>query len=93
MPTARARHIQVGSVEDAKQLLRMLDQGEQFDALASQYSICPSGEQGGNLGQFNPGMLAPEMDDVVFEGQIGVVHGPIESDWGFHLVEILERKD
>ena len=62
-----------------------------FDAAASQHSQCPSGKQGGSLGSFGPGMMVPEFDKVVFNEDIGVVHGPVQTQFGYHLVEITAR--
>ena len=94
MQTASARHILVGSEQTCNDLKRAIETGEQnFEALASKYSQCPSGQQGGSLGSFSPGMMVPEFDQVVFNEEVGKVHGPIQTQFGFHLVEITERAE
>jgi len=43
------------------------------------------------LGEFKPGQMVPEFDKVVFSEEIGKVHGPIKTQFGYHLVEITNR--
>ncbi|MFT6099766.1 MAG: peptidyl-prolyl cis-trans isomerase C [Arenicella sp.] len=62
-----------------------------FEAAAAELSQCPSGKQGGDLGSFGPGMMVPEFDQVVFNEEVGKVHGPVKTQFGFHLVEITQR--
>jgi peptidyl-prolyl cis-trans isomerase C len=62
-----------------------------FEAAAAELSQCPSGKQGGDLGSFGPGMMVPEFDQVVFNEEVGKVHGPVKTQFGFHLVEITKR--
>ena len=62
-------------------------------AMAREHSQCPSGAQGGDLGTFGPGQMVPEFDTVVFSGDVGVVHGPVQTQFGYHLIEITERTD
>ncbi len=92
MTTAAARHILVSSEAECLELQKKIVNGElSFDAAASQHSQCPSGKQGGALGSFGPGMMVPEFDKVVFNEEVGVVHGPVQTQFGYHLVEITER--
>ena len=62
-----------------------------FSQLASKVSECPSASRGGNLGTFKPGMMVKEFDRVVFEKEVGVVHGPVETQFGAHLILITRR--
>lgn len=92
MTTASARHILVSSEAECLELQSKIQKGElSFDAAAAQHSQCPSGKQGGELGSFGPGMMVPEFDQVVFNEDIGVVHGPVQTQFGYHLVEITAR--
>jgi peptidyl-prolyl cis-trans isomerase C len=50
-----------------------------FAQFAEQYSACPSGRSGGTLGEFGPGAMVKEFDQVVFNEEVGVVHGPIKT--------------
>jgi peptidyl-prolyl cis-trans isomerase C len=64
-----------------------------FAAAATQYSECPSAQRGGNLGSFGPGTMVKEFDQVVFNEAVGQVHGPIRTQFGYHLIYIHERSD
>ena len=92
MPTARARHILVKSEDSCTALKQEIADGANFAAVAKEHSQCPSGQQGGDLGEFKPGQMVPEFDKVVFSEEIGKVHGPIKTQFGYHLVEITNRK-
>jgi peptidyl-prolyl cis-trans isomerase C len=67
--------------------------GEDFAEIAKQYSNCPSGQDGGALGEFGPGMMVPEFDKVVFSAPINQVQGPVQTQFGFHLLEVTSRSD
>jgi peptidyl-prolyl cis-trans isomerase C len=64
-----------------------------FAEAAATYSSCPSGRKGGNLGEFGPGQMVKEFDTVVFKEDVGVVHGPIKTQFGQHLILINQRND
>ena len=49
--------------------------------------------KGGALGTFKPGQMVKEFNDVVFSDEVGVVHGPIKTQFGYHLILIDERND
>ena len=59
--------------------------------LAKEHSKCPSGCNGGELGEFGPGQMVPEFDKVVFNEEVGKPHGPVKTDFGYHIVEITNR--
>ena len=93
MSSAKARHILVATEKECLDLKKKIENGGDFDKLAKKFSKCPSGDQGGFLGQFSPGEMVPEFDKVVFSAEIGKVQGPVKTDFGFHLVEVISRKD
>ncbi len=93
MARARARHILVDSKEDCDALKTKIDGGADFAALAREHSRCPSGKEGGDLGEFSPGQMVPEFNKVVFSAEIGKTHGPVKTDFGYHLIEITSRAD
>ena len=70
-----------------------LSLGADFADIAAANSKCPSGQRGGDLGSFSPGMMVPEFDKVVFSGEVGQVHGPVQTQFGYHLLEITSRED
>ena len=79
--------------EHCLQLKESIANGEDFGDVAKEHSSCPSGAQGGDLGSFGPGMMVPEFDEVVFSANLGEVHGPVKTQFGFHLLEITSRTD
>ncbi len=91
MASASARHILVNSEEQCNELKGKIEGGEDFGDIAKEHSLCPSGKEGGNLGEFNQGMMVPEFDMVVFTAPLNQVHGPVKTQFGFHLIEILSR--
>ncbi len=93
MPKASARHILVETEEACQSLKEQIEGGADFAEVAGAHSQCPSGKEGGALGEFSPGMMVPEFDAVVFHEEVGKVHGPIQTQFGFHLVEITARTD
>lgn len=88
---ARARHILVKTQESCEELKKLIENGADFAAMARQHSQCPSGRQGGELGEFGPGEMVREFDQVVFHDEVGKVHGPVKTDFGYHLIEITSR--
>ncbi|QDV24298.1 Peptidyl-prolyl cis-trans isomerase C [Aureliella helgolandensis] len=93
MATATARHILVDSEEKCNELKAEIEAGADFAAVAKQHSSCPSGQSGGDLGKFSKGQMVKEFDDVVFTDELNTVHGPVKTQFGFHLLEITSRND
>jgi peptidyl-prolyl cis-trans isomerase C len=92
MAYAEARHILVETEEECNALKEEIENGASFADLAAQKSQCPSGRNGGDLGRFSPGQMVPEFDEAVFRGgDVGEVQGPIQTQFGFHLVEVTAR--
>ena len=90
---AKARHILVPSEDDCMNLRTKIQNGSEFADVAREHSQCPSGKDGGALGEFSPGQMVREFDDVVFTKEVGQVHGPVKTQFGFHLIEITERTE
>ncbi len=93
MPKATARHILVETEELCNDLKQRIENGADFGQLAAEYSQCPSGSSGGDLGEFDKGRMVPEFDQVVFNDSVGEVHGPIATQFGHHLIEITSRSE
>ena len=91
MAWATARHILVDSKEKCSELKAEIDGGTSFEDIAKANSQCPSGAQGGDLGKFGPGQMVPEFDKVVFDGDVGVLYGPVQTQFGYHLLEVTGR--
>ncbi len=93
MAKASARHILVPEEAECNTLKNLIEGGEDFAEIAKVHSKCPSGKQGGALGEFSPGQMVKEFDEVVFSGEIGKVLGPVKTQFGYHLIEITNRTD
>ncbi|MDD5131758.1 MAG: peptidylprolyl isomerase [bacterium] len=93
MKKATARHILVKTKEQGEDLKTKILAGADFAEVAKQFSACPSGRQGGNLGEFTPGQMVKEFDEVVFSGQLNTVLGPVKTQFGYHLIEITSRTE
>jgi peptidyl-prolyl cis-trans isomerase SurA len=97
-----ARHIlikvnQVVSAAEAKRKLlelkdRLDHKAATFEELAKLYSNDLSASKGGDLGWIYPGDTVPEFERAMNELKIGEVSQPIESPFGYHLIQVLERK-
>ncbi len=109
MPTSgeqvRARHILISVAADASEedsaaalskaisLTQRLRAGEDFAALATQYSDdTGSGQQGGDLGFFPRGQMVAEFEEAAFSLPIGEISDPVKSQFGYHIIEVLEQQ-
>ena len=93
MAQATARHILVDSEELCEELKTKIADGEEFSDMAREHSSCPSSSRGGDLGEFGPGQMVPEFDQVVFRAEVNTVQGPVKTQFGFHLLEVTSRSD
>ena len=91
MASATARHILVDSEAECVRLKTEIEGGADFAKVASEHSSCPSGQRGGDLGSFGPGQMVAEFDSVVFGGDLGVIHGPVKTQFGYHLIDMTSR--
>ena len=93
MARATARHILVSTEKECEDFKIKIENGSDFAELAKAHSQCPSGQQGGDLGEFTNGQMVQEFDQVVFNEEVGKVHGPVRTQFGYHLIEITGRSD
>ncbi|MDD4884782.1 peptidylprolyl isomerase [Sulfuricurvum sp.] len=91
MAWATARHILVSTEAECNELKTQIENGASFAEIAEEHSQCPSGRKGGDLGRFTPGQMVQEFDTAVFNGDVGVLYGPIKTQFGFHLLEVTAR--
>ena len=86
--TVSAKHILVDSEEKAKEIREKISNGEMtFEEAAGQFSTCPSGQQGGDLGEFGRGMMVPEFEEAAFSLDLNTVSEPVQTQFGYHLVK------
>ncbi|AJC48960.1 MULTISPECIES: peptidylprolyl isomerase [Allofrancisella] len=89
---ASARHLLVQSESECEQIKKDINEGKiTFEEAAKKHSLCPSGARGGDLGTFSQGQMVPEFDKVVFNDELNTVHGPVKTQFGYHLLEITSR--
>lgn len=89
----RASHILVSTEEEAKNLKKGIEDGTiTFEDAASEFSLCPSGAEGGDLGYFGKGMMVAEFEKASFEGEIGKVSNPVQTQFGWHLIKVVDKK-
>ncbi len=91
MSKASARHILVNDEAKCLDLKMQIEQGADFADIAKQHSSCPSGKNGGDLGEFGPGQMVREFDEVVFSADLNQVQGPVKTQFGYHLLEVTSR--
>lgn len=84
-------HILVETQEEAVVVLERIDAGEAFSALAAELSLDGSGANGGDLGCGSPAQFVPTFAEATMVAEIGEVYGPVESEFGFHLIVVNSR--
>ena len=82
--------IVVRKQERAEIILNRLKRGENFDKVAALESIGPEGAKGGDLGFVGPGVMPEEIDAVIFSQRPGEISSVIKSQYGYHIVKIIE---
>jgi foldase protein PrsA len=89
----RARHILVADEKTAQLVETQLKAGGKFEALAKQYSTDPSSkDKGGELGFFSKGQMVPAFESAAFTQPLKVVGPPVKSPFGYHIIEVEEKK-
>lgn len=82
-----AQHILVNHEHVAQDLLKKISEGASFEELARDFSECPSGKDGGNLGEFGKGMMVPSFEKAAFQLMPGEVSEIVRTQFGFHLIK------
>lgn len=92
--TVAASHILVDSEEKAKEIQAKIEAGEvSFEDAARENSSCPSGQNGGALGEFSQGQMVPEFDQAVFSMEVGELRGPVKTQFGFHIIKLTAKNE
>lgn len=89
----RASHILVKTEAEAKDLLDKINNGADFAELAQEYSMCPSKRDGGDLRFFGKGMMVKPFEDAAFSLEVGQVSEPVETQFGWHLIKLTDKKE
>lgn len=89
-----ARHILLGSEEEARAVIKQLNEGADFAALAQEKSTDPSAKQnGGDLGFFRREAMVPEFAEAAFKLEPGTIaQEPVQSQFGWHVIKVEERR-
>lgn len=89
----RASHILVNTEEDAKNVLERINKGDKFEDVAREVSIDPgSGAMGGDLGYFTRIKMVKPFSDAAFSMEIGEISEPVQSDFGYHIIQLTDKK-
>jgi len=87
--TVNASHILVADEAQANEILAKINAGEiSFEDAAKEFSSCPSSAEGGCLGDFGHGQMVPEFDQACFSMKEGEIAGPVQTQFGFHLIKL-----
>lgn len=87
-----AAHLLVETLEEAQAAKARVDAGEAFGDVAKEVSTGPSGPNGGNLGWFGAGQMVTPFEDAVMSMSVGDVSDPVETQFGFHVINLLEKR-
>lgn len=90
--SVKASHILVNTKDEADLIKSKIDNGANFETLAAQYSKCPSGRSGGDLGYFGRGDMVKSFEDAAFSLPIGKVSDPVKTQFGWHLIKVYDKK-
>ena len=82
-----AQHILVDHEYEALDIQKKLSEGAMFEDLARDFSQCPSGKSGGDLGEFGKGMMVPSFEKAAFLLLPGEVSGIVRTQFGYHIIK------
>lgn len=89
-----ANHILVETEQEAQYIVTLLEDGADFAELARQYSLdLGNKDQGGYLGYFGRGVMVEEFEDTVFSLQVGEISDPVQTDFGYHIIQLLDFRE
>ena len=89
----RASHLLVETREEAEKLREEIINGKEFADVAALVSKCPSGAQGGDLGYFSKGQMVKPFEDACFSMEVGDLSEPIETQFGWHLIQLTDIQE
>ena len=80
------------TASEAQQIKKLIDEGGSFEYYAQNYSLCPSGRNGGDLGYFGHGQMVPEFERAAFRTPVGEVSKPVYTQFGWHIIKVLDKR-
>lgn len=89
----KAQHILVDDEDTANEVKEKLDNGEDFEDLAKEYSTDGSAENGGDLGYFSKGDMVPSFEEAAFNMDVDEISDPVQSQHGFHIIKVNDKRD
>jgi peptidyl-prolyl cis-trans isomerase C len=89
----RASHILVKDKKQADDLLKKIKTGASFEAMAREFSTCPSKSKGGDLGWFKPGAMVPAFEAACKRLSNGSLSDVVSTQFGYHIIKLTGRKD
>ncbi|HCB10724.1 MAG TPA: peptidylprolyl isomerase, partial [Cyanobacteria bacterium UBA11991] len=78
--------------DEANDLYEQIKNGADFAELAMEHSLCPSKRDGGDLRFFGKGMMVKPFEDACFSMEVGDVSEPVETQFGWHLIKLTDKK-
>ncbi len=87
-----ARQIVVDELKKAEELHAKAVKGENFAAMATEFSIAPEAKNGGDLGWFPRGVMPKEFDDACFPLPAGMISPIVRTEYGYHIFKVIERR-
>nr|QGT49742.1 hypothetical protein Melaina855_1290 [uncultured Candidatus Melainabacteria bacterium] len=89
----RASHVLVKTRKEAVQIRKEIKNGDiTFEDAARQYSLCPSGQYGGDLGFFNRKQMDQQFSDAAFDLKIGEISDPVGTKFGWHIIKTTAKR-
>ena len=89
----RASHILVKTRKEAVELRKDIKSGKiTFEDAAKQYSLCPSGQNGGDLGYFERGKMVQQFADTAFDQKVGEISNPVGTKFGWHIIKTTGKR-
>ncbi len=88
----RASHILVKDKGLAQNILNRIKKGGNFNALAKEFSTCPSKSKGGDLGWFGTGKMVPQFEEAVKRMGVGAISNIVSTQFGFHIIKLTAKR-
>ncbi|HWK21699.1 MAG TPA: peptidylprolyl isomerase [Ureibacillus sp.] len=88
-----ARHILVADEKTANEVIEKLNAGEDFAALAKEYSTDGSASEGGELGWFTVGSMVDEFNDAAYALELNEISKPVQTEYGYHVIQVTDKRE